>query len=156
MDPINSSEKSHLTSTTFFFSGAAILILLAIMTSAVQGLSKPTLAFGNCTMVAEVARTSSEQATGLSGRSFISSSQAMIFPRPHDEPYFWMKGMLTSIDIVWVSGDRVVKVDSRLPLDDGLTRYGPTEPIDWVVEVAAGRAATCGVMVGSEINGLRS
>lgn len=147
------SDKPNLSSAPVFFGSAAILILVALVAAINQALTKPTIGFGACRLKTEVARTQEEQARGLSGRPTIPADFAMLFPFRNEQPYFWMRGMESSIDIIWVKDKKVVQIDAKLPADDGATQYSPSEPIDLVVEVASGRTAECGVNVGTKITG---
>lgn len=148
--------KPNLSSTAFFFGAAIIMLLVAIILVIGNTFDRSEVAFGTCKLTAEVARTSEEKARGLSGRPAIGQNEAMIFPFNNEQPSFWMKDMLFPIDIVWVNNNQVVKIDANLPLDNGATSYSPGQPIDWVVEVAAGRSAACGVTPGTTITGLRT
>lgn len=146
-----SKSKQNLSSTAFFFGAAACLILVAVVLLIGDTVSRPTIAFGGCQLTIEAARTQNEQARGLSGRPTIASDYAMVFPFKNEQPSFWMKGMLTSIDIIWVSDDQVIKVDAQVPPDDGVASYAPPAPIDWVIETAAGRAEACNVAPGTTV-----
>ena len=106
----------------------------------------------------DLARTPQEQAQGLSGRSTLPDGRGMLFP--YDQPLipaFWMKGMLFSIDIIWILDNKVVDVSPRLPYPDPLTpssflpTYSPRAPVTDVLEVPAGWAERNGVTVGSEV-----
>lgn len=152
----HNEAKPNLSSTTFFFGCAVILILVSLMLTVGQTFERTTVRFGTCEMQTQVARTNQEKAKGLSGQLNLDDNEAMAFPFEDEQPGFWMKDMLFSIDIVWVDNGRVVQVNDRLPLDDGATVYHPDQPIDWVVEVAAGRAEACGVYIDTPIQGLRS
>jgi uncharacterized membrane protein (UPF0127 family) len=145
--------------TTFhsiYFLAASCLLLTAIVLVIGEAVARPTISFGDCHLKAEIARTETQQAQGLAGRDSIPADYTMIFPFKAAEPSFWMRGMRTPIDILWVRADgTVVKIDQKVPADDGATFYTPGEPIDWVVEVVSGRTAACNVFVGSQLKGLR-
>ena len=59
-------------------------------------------------------------------------------------PGFWMKEMLIPIDIIWIEGGHVVKIDKNVEApkentpDSELKIYTPDTPIDYVLEVNAG------------------
>lgn len=152
-----SVEKSNITSTVFFFGVSIILIVVASVVIIGKGLTDPKpMKFGSCTMRVEIAQTSEQKAQGLSGRTEIPKDFAMLFPFEQEQPFFWMKDMLTSIDIVWVANGEVIKIEAKVPVDDGAANYVPPKPIDWVVEVAAGQAEACGVNEGTRLDSLRS
>ena len=150
------SHKPNKTLLAFYVSASLILILVAVVYLINSVIMDRELRLGSCRMTTELALTDGEKAKGLAGRSEIAANLAMVFPFDNEKPLFWMKGRLVPIDIVWVDGDTVVAVDQKLPADDGVAHYYPPSPIDWVVEVAAGRAAACGVEKGTKIYGLTS
>jgi uncharacterized membrane protein (UPF0127 family) len=149
-------EKPNISSTAFFVAVSVILLLVGAILAVGNPKNEATIDFGHCEMKGEIARTDLQKAQGLSGRSVIAKDYAMLFPYNKDQPYFWMKDMLTSIDIVWLADNQVIAIDAKVPVDDGARNYQPAKPIDWVIEVAAGRAEECGVREGTIIRGLRS
>ncbi len=148
------TNEFRLATAIFYVSASILLILVAVIYFIRSVLVDNELRFGDCRLDTEVAMTDTERATGLANRPVIASDFAMLFPFNDEKPLFWMKGMLVPIDIVWVDGREVVKIDASLPADDGAAHYYPPQSIDWVVEVAAGRAAECGVKIGSKLYGL--
>lgn len=61
----------------------------------------------------EVARSSSEQARGLSGHAPLGQHEAMLFPRldANERQCFWMQDMTFPIDIIWLNDDaRIVQI----------------------------------------------
>ncbi|MFH1192756.1 MAG: DUF192 domain-containing protein [Candidatus Jorgensenbacteria bacterium] len=99
----------------------------------------------NQIIIAETVADEAARARGLSGHAPLGINEGMLFR--FDEPGiypFWMKGMTFPIDIVWISGNRAVGFEERVPVEEGvaddrLTRYLPPEPVDKVLELAAGR-----------------
>jgi hypothetical protein len=93
---------------------------------------------------------------GLGGRESLPDDRGMLFVfAGSGRPAFWMKDMLISIDIIWVSAEgQVVDVQTAEPEpgvpDDQLKRYHPSDPALYVLEVRAGLAAEKGVGVGDE------
>jgi hypothetical protein len=93
---------------------------------------------------------------GLGGRDSLPDDGGMLFVFP--EPgllTFWMKDMLISIDLIWISAEgRVVDVQTAQPEpgvpDPELKRYNPNGEAKYVLEVRAGLAAEQGVQVGDE------
>jgi hypothetical protein len=77
-----------------------------------------------------------------------------VFPEP-GLLTFWMKDMLISIDIIWISAEgQVVDVQTAQPEpgvpDPQLKRYNPNGEAKYVLEVRAGLAAEQGVQIGDE------
>jgi uncharacterized protein len=110
---------------------------------------------GSDVITVEVARSPDERATGLMGRSDLGDNQGMLFvfedPR---QASFWMMGMLIPIDMVFLRDGVVIEVLPEVPVcgEEPCPRYGPQDPVDAVLELAAGRAATLGITPGSEIS----
>ena len=70
---------------------------------------------------------------------------------------FWMKGMIISIDILWLDNSRIVHIEHRVPPprpgtpNSALPVYAAPAPANGVLEIAAGRAAQLGLRVGDSI-----
>ncbi|MFH0806504.1 MAG: DUF192 domain-containing protein [Candidatus Brennerbacteria bacterium] len=74
----------------------------------------------NQIILAETAANESARAQGLSGHAPLGINEGMLFR--FDEPGvypFWMKGMTFSIDIMWISGNRVVGFEEQVPVEAG-------------------------------------
>jgi uncharacterized membrane protein (UPF0127 family) len=93
---------------------------------------------------------------GLGGRESLTDDRGMLFIFSQSGRHsFWMKDMLISIDIIWISAEgRVVDVQTAQPEpgvpDDQLKRYVPKDADLYVLEVRAGLADEKGVHVGDE------
>lgn len=88
----------------------------------------------------EVARSSVEQIRGLSGRPDLKRGHGMLFVYDRPQPVsIWMKDMRFPLDILWIRGGRIVKIEKRAP---PLDPHGPartyTATADLVLEVPAG------------------
>ena len=99
-----------------------------------------------------------KQAQGLSGRSSIDSHEGMLFTFSGSSTRtFWMKGMLFSIDIIWIQDSVVVGFEKNVPYPKvgesfgGLTLYTSPVPVDTVLEVLAGTVERLGVQIGDVI-----
>ncbi len=97
----------------------------------------------------EVAQTPEEHLRGLGKREEICSQCGMLFlfEKPEKQA-FWMKDMRFPIDIVWLSGDKVVYIERAIPADSPHI-FSPPEPADRVLEFNAG--ATAGLKTGERI-----
>jgi hypothetical protein len=107
-------------------------------------------------VLADIADTSELQAIGLSGRTFISDEEAMIFIFPYPEKHaFWMKGMIIPIDIFWINEGKIVHIEHSVkPPDDKnqqLSVYNPNVMSDMVLETKAGFAKNFNIVVGDKI-----
>jgi uncharacterized protein len=100
----------------------------------------------------EVARTPQQQSWGLMGRPPLAPLRGMWFP--YDQPQvlkFWMHHTPSPLDMLFIRDRRVIAIEAgatpcpHLPCRS----YGPDEPADGVVELAAGEANRLGIRVGS-------
>ena len=121
---------------------------------------KATIAFNNFSINADVANTFWSRARGLAGRESLPENEGMLwnYSKPQID-YFWMKGMLFPIDIVWLkkisdTQARVVSVDTNLPPLRILAfvYYFPPEPVDMVLEIQAGLSNAINLTPGSIVD----
>lgn len=108
--------------------------------------------------VARIADTQHKRAKGLGGSSPLARNEAMLFvfsePGRHG---FWMKGLTYPLDIIWISGGKIIDIAPRVPppiTDDEsqLPRYLPRLAADTVLEVAAGTADRLGLKIDDKIS----
>jgi len=138
---------------------AALALLLALACAGEEESASPPyptaeVAIGIHRIEVEVADTPERRSRGLSGRSRLAEGRGMVFPYARAERYgFWMQGMRFDIDIVWIRGDRIVDVSSRVPCDPPgeLPVYRPREPADLVLEVPSGTAERLGWRIGDRV-----
>lgn len=106
---------------------------------------------GQCIQL-EVADEPQEQAMGLQLRGPLPPLRGMWFPFEDALLRFWMHRTPEPLDMVFINDNRVIAIEEaatpcpRLPCRS----YGPSEPGDGVVELAAGEARRLGIVVGSE------
>jgi uncharacterized membrane protein (UPF0127 family) len=119
-------------------------------------LTKSQLHVGNAIFTVEMATTTVEQARGLSFRSNLANGTGMLFPFSPGIQNFWMKDMNFSIDIIWISGNKVVGFAQNaapqpgVPLW-GLTIYTSPDGVDNVLEVNAGVVAKDNIAIGDPV-----
>lgn len=105
-----------------------------------------------------IARTFEEHAQGLSRCEQLPAGSGMYFVFASKQtPVFWMQGMLFPLDIIWIADNKVVGISANVPApadqaDPNPARVGPPQPIDAVLEIAAGEAAKAGILVDSVID----
>lgn len=103
----------------------------------------------------EIADTDERKARGLGGHAPLQPAQGMIFAYERAGLYgYWMQDMRFDIDIIWIRGDRVVGVEHEVPHQPSAGRppiYRPPEPVDLVLEVAAGVARSKGIGPGDPV-----
>ena len=102
---------------------------------------------GHCTFMLEVVSLPSDMSKGLSGRQRLPSNHGMLFH--YTEPgvhKIWMKGMLFSLDVIWLYRGRVTSIKQNLlPKKKGgylsvYAGYG-----DRIIEVSGGTVKRCAI-----------
>ncbi|OGY92765.1 MAG: hypothetical protein A3B31_03215 [Candidatus Komeilibacteria bacterium RIFCSPLOWO2_01_FULL_53_11] len=103
----------------------------------------------------QVAHSAADQERGLGGVPSLSWDEGMLFVFSEAESHtFWMQGMLMPIDIIWISGDRVVGIEKSVPPPEAgaegqdLALYPSPQPVDRALEVRSGFAKRYGVQTG--------
>ena len=97
-----------------------------------------------------IADTEETRQQGLSGRAGLAEDEGMLFVFPEDGKYaFWMKDMVFSIDILWLSGDgAVVYMAENVSPDTYPQNFQPLVSARYVLELPAGYAKEYNVVVG--------
>ncbi|MFA5871348.1 MAG: DUF192 domain-containing protein [Parcubacteria group bacterium] len=92
----------------------------------------------NVPVKVEVVNSKEKIEKGLAGRASISPGRGMLFLMPNsDYQKFWMKGMQFSIDIIWISQDKVTGCEKNIsPQDDRI--FTSPAPSSSVLEVPEG------------------
>lgn len=104
-----------------------------------------------------VADTPASRTKGLSGKDDMKENQGMLFIFDGSGKYgFWMKDMKFAIDIVWISGNKIVGFQENAQPEPtktifGLTTYYPPEAVDRVLEVSAGTVGRNGFKLGDQV-----
>lgn len=102
------------------------------------------------TIKVSIADTPDARARGLGGVKMLASGEGMLFVFDMDSKYqFWLKDMLFSIDILWLSSDgRVVDIRENVSPDTYPEVFTPNLPARYVLELPAGFARDNNVNVG--------
>lgn len=141
----------------------SIILIIAMSLIAASCNSKSGLAKDQVLQIKQykinvhLADTPQEREVGLGGVSGMADDEGMLFLfSTPQRPQFWMKGMLIPIDIIWISGNKIVAIDDNIKpepnrSDSQLTRYVPVVDIDKVLEVNAGWIYRHDVAVGDTI-----
>ena len=93
----------------------------------------------------------------LGGRSELSDAQGMLFLMGStDKHSFWMKDVTFPIDIIWILDDKVAEVTHNVmpqpgAQDSELITYPAHIPVNKVLEVKSGWAATNGIKPGDVV-----
>lgn len=111
---------------------------------------------GSAVFKVEVASSIMEHSRGLSSRQQLADGEGMLFVFSSPGFYsFWMKGMIFPIDIIWISEDRIVGIESNVSppasITDNLKTYTPRFAVNKVLEINAGLAEKYGFKIGQQI-----
>ncbi len=102
----------------------------------------------------EVARTPAQQRLGLMFRPELPANRGMLFPlSPPQVASFWMKNCLIPLDLVFIRGGEVVAIAPEAPPCESTPcpTYESGVAVDYVLELAGGRAAQLGLTVGDSL-----
>ena len=105
------------------------------------------------TIEAVVVTAEADLEKGLGGQADMKRDQGMLFVFPTADIYtFWMKDMLFSIDIVWISPDLTISgiTENISPQTYPATFVSPG-PVLYVLELNAGAAKEFGLVAGEKI-----
>lgn len=109
------------------------------------------------TIIAELADTTNKRARGLMFRDSLAKDRGMLFTFTEPQHWtFWMKNTRIPLDIVWMNEKKtIVHVEPNVPAcrrtDDGCPQYQPNDPALYVLELAAGTAASLNLQRGSTL-----
>ncbi len=105
-------------------------------------------------LLLEVPRTDLQHAWGLQLRPPLPPLRGMWFPYdPPARARFWMHRTPEPLDMLFVADGKVLAIEAhttpcpRLPC----RTYGPDDPVEGVLELAAGQAEALGIMVGTPV-----
>jgi uncharacterized membrane protein (UPF0127 family) len=135
---------------------AALLVVTTLATAqeaAQTKLPTVTLSAGFRNIVAEVARTSDEHATGLMFRTVMGANEGMLFVFPESaQQCFWMKNTLLPLSAAFIADDgAIVNVADMQP--KSLDSHCSDKPVRYVLEMHQGWFARQGLKAGSRLQG---
>jgi len=119
-----------------------------------QAFLKPYLTINNSRVNLSIADTPSTQAQGLSYQKILDKDSGMLFIFFEKKNMsFWMKDMNFPLDIVWISGNKIVKIDKNLPPagSEPKKNYYSGVPVDYVLEVNGNFCDSNNIKVGDEV-----
>lgn len=102
----------------------------------------------------EVPRSARQYSLGLQLREPLPERRGMWFAyRPARVARFWMHRTPNPLDLIFVRNDRVVALELAVPPCMRLPcpSYGPAEPVDGVLELAAGQSSRWKLRLGSPL-----
>jgi len=137
-----------------------ILLLLSgfIFLQIKNPLPKSQVTIDKQTFSVEVATTSAQQASGLSGRASLPQNQGMLFNFPVADRYpFWMKDMKFPLDMLFIHNNKIVTIFQNVPAPkdpnntNTLPIYAPDSPANQVLEINAGLSKKYGFKKGDTV-----
>lgn len=99
----------------------------------------------------EVMDEYAEQVQGLSDREELDYNTGMLFEFPGRQTRrFWMKNMHFPIDVIWIDGDKIVRISKNCEAEGEIPvkRYSSVVPVNYVLEVNAGFSDEFGIAEG--------
>ncbi len=109
------------------------------------------LSIAGQTITAEIAKTASKRAKGLSGRESLGENEGMLFIFDRiGKPSFWMYGMRFPLDFIWIRGDEIRDITPSVP-ENYPALLNPREEIDKVLEVNAGFIEKYNIRIGDPL-----
>ncbi|MBI4084712.1 MAG: DUF192 domain-containing protein [Candidatus Levybacteria bacterium] len=126
---------------------AAVLVIsgLVLLARNIFGGKQESVTVGDEKIQLFVAKTTKEHEVGLSNRTSLKENQGMIFLFDKPDYYsFWMRNMKFPIDIIFLSGNKIVtmhvNVQPPAANNASLPLYTSDEPADKVIELPAGKS----------------
>lgn len=120
-----------------------------------QQRNRPEVLIGGVKVYADLADTPRKQADGLMRRPHLNENEGMLFVFGGEENVsVWMKNMLISIDVVFISSDnKVITVHKSVPPcpHNSCASYASSTPAKYALEVRAGFCERHGVQPGDSI-----
>ena len=103
----------------------------------------------------EVADTLKKRSLGLGNRPSLKKGWGMLFVFEERKPHrFWMKDMQFPLDIIWLDNHRIVHINHNAKpasfKDEPEVMTSPV-PVNFVLEIAAGRAAKLRLKKGQQM-----
>ncbi len=102
----------------------------------------------------EVAKTPQQQMMGLMYRPALPDDRGMLFVFPSAQPVrFWMKNVPVALDMVFLHNGKIKYIETAAPpcQEEPCPTYGPSVPINNVIELRANLATELNLKVGDRI-----
>lgn len=146
------SRKVIIAIVAVLLYGVAFVLWSQLLTPPRMPLT-PNIRIGTAAIAVELARTPAQRSQGLSGRTDLAESSGMLFlfDKPGMYP-FWMKDMQFALDIIWIDSHRtVIGVASSVSPNTYPAGIEPPGPVQYVLEVNAGFAASHNIVSGQKL-----
>ena len=116
--------------------------------------AKTNVLLGGEEFVLDLSVTDIERQRGLSGRKGLDENTGMLFVFDIPNKWgIWMKGMLFSIDIIWIAENgEIVHIENNISPDTFPEVFRPKSDALWVIEIFEGEAERLGLKEGDIIS----
>jgi uncharacterized protein len=105
----------------------------------------------NSAFKAEIAADDLKREKGLGGKRSLCQDCSMLFVFPKRDRWgFWMKDMNFNLDIVWIDGNKIIKIAKDVDKNSKDT-LRPDSPADKVLELNSGVTEENGIETGDLI-----
>ncbi len=113
----------------------------------------PQVEIARQTINVELADTNAKRELGLSGHKLLTDDEGMFFIFENTGKYpFWMKDMLFSLDIIWISENfEVVYIEKNAEPSSYPTNFGEEINAQYVLEVNAGFSEKNNLKIGEKV-----
>ncbi|OQA36847.1 MAG: hypothetical protein BWY53_00271 [Parcubacteria group bacterium ADurb.Bin326] len=155
MDKIYTKQKPVILVSVAMVGLAFVTAFSGGLPLAKLGKQKAQVMIGSKTVQVEVVSTAENQAKGLSGRKSLDENSGMLFDfGDYQARTFWMKDMNFPLDIIWISGGKIVGVNKNATPEGEFPqiKYYSPGPVDQVLEMNAGWFERNGIMVGQTVS----
>ncbi|MFH1354262.1 MAG: DUF192 domain-containing protein [bacterium] len=134
--------------------GALLLTLDAGDTNTCPDFNEATVNIAGQQFSVGLAATPDRHSRGLSGCRRLPPNSGLYFSfNTKQVRSFWMKDMLIPIDIIWIADSAVIGIEHSAPPpgpdQTDLPHYTPPQPVDAVLELAAGATSKLNIKTGS-------
>ncbi len=141
----------------FLFVGILFLLLFFLLVDnnhEFREADKLQVSINGISIPVEVANNENNRRLGLSYREALDKDSGMLFDMQSRRVFsFWMKDMNFPLDIIWIDGNKIVKISKNLPpagSHPNIT-YSSEFPIDFVLEVNGGFCNEQGIAIGDTV-----
>ena len=138
-----------------FYFFIIVILLLSGCAQKENNLEKnKTVKINGHEITVEIADTPESQFQGLSGRKILCADCGMLFVfSDKKERTFVMRNMNFPLDIIFIDGVQIVKIDKNLPPEGAVPKnfYSSGVQVDFVLEVNGGLAGKNDIKVGDKV-----
>lgn len=150
--------KKHILLAFIFICISVVGLIVLRNTEKIQPTQKDikVVTIGQTSIFVDVVDSDEDRVKGLSGRENLDVDSGMLFLFDYPSEYsFWMPDMNFPIDIIWISDNTVVGIESNVSNEfdpNNPTYYNPPFEVDTVLEVNAGFAEKNNIKIGNLVS----